>query len=74
LGEELKNKTGAAKGAAKEHLGKATDEQMGREGRSEQTKSNPKQVEKVKDASTRTDPDPTGPQGAVATVLGRCRR
>ena len=60
MDDELKHKTDDAKGAAKEHLGRATDdEQMGREGRSEQTKSNLKQAaEKVKDASTRTGPDP----------------
>ena len=40
------------KGAAKEHLGKATDdEKMEQEGKTDQTKSNLKQAaEKVKDA------------------------
>ena len=48
----MKNKKDEAKGAAKENLGKATDdEQMEREGRSDQTVSNLKQAgEKVKDA------------------------
>jgi uncharacterized protein YjbJ (UPF0337 family) len=50
--DKLKNKKDEAKGAVKENLGKATDdEQMEREGRSDQTVSNPKQAgEKVKDA------------------------
>jgi uncharacterized protein YjbJ (UPF0337 family) len=50
--DKLKNKKDEAKGAAKENLGKATDdEQMEREGRSDQTVSNLKQAgEKVKDA------------------------
>ena len=49
---KLKNKKDEAKGAAKEHLGKATDdEEMEREGKTEQTVSNLKQAgEKVKDA------------------------
>jgi uncharacterized protein YjbJ (UPF0337 family) len=50
--DKLKNKKGEAKGEAKEQLGKATnDEEMEREGRTDQTKSNIKQAgEKVKDA------------------------
>ena len=50
--DKLKNKKDEAKGAAKEKLGKATDdEQMEREGHSDQTVSNLKQAgEKVKDA------------------------
>ncbi len=52
MDDKLKNKTDEAKGAAKEHLGKATDDaQVKREGKTEQTKSNLKQAgEKVKDA------------------------
>jgi len=52
LDDKLKNKTDEAKGSAKEHLGKATDDaQVKREGKTEQTKSNLKQAgEKVKDA------------------------
>jgi uncharacterized protein YjbJ (UPF0337 family) len=48
----MENKTDEAKGQAKEHLGKATDdEQMEREGKADQTKGNLKQAgEKVKDA------------------------
>jgi uncharacterized protein YjbJ (UPF0337 family) len=50
--DKLKNKKDEVKGAAKENLGKATDdEQMEREGQSDQTKGNLKQAgEKVKDA------------------------
>jgi uncharacterized protein YjbJ (UPF0337 family) len=50
--DKLKNKTDEAKGAAKEHVGKATgDEQMEREGQTDQSVSNLKQAgEKVKDA------------------------
>ena len=50
--DKLKNKKDETKGAAKEKLGKATDdEQMEREGKTDQTKSNLKQAgEKVKDA------------------------
>jgi uncharacterized protein YjbJ (UPF0337 family) len=50
--DKLKNKEDEVKGAAKENLGKATDdEQMEREGQSDQTNSNLKQAgEKVKDA------------------------
>jgi uncharacterized protein YjbJ (UPF0337 family) len=50
--DKLKNKKDEAKGAAKEQLGKATDnQQMEREGQTDQTKSNLKQAgEKVKDA------------------------
>jgi uncharacterized protein YjbJ (UPF0337 family) len=50
--DKLENKKDEAKGAAKEHVGKATDdEQMEREGKADQTKSNLKQAgEKVKDA------------------------
>jgi len=50
--DKLKNKKDEAKGAAKENLGKATDdEQMERQGRSDQSVSNLKQAgEKVKDA------------------------
>jgi uncharacterized protein YjbJ (UPF0337 family) len=50
--DKLKNKTDEAKGAAKEHIGKATDdEQMENEGKTEQDVSNLKQAgEKVKDA------------------------
>ncbi len=50
--DKLKNKRDEAKGAAKEHLGKATDdEQMEREGKTDQTKGNLKQAgEEVKDA------------------------
>jgi uncharacterized protein YjbJ (UPF0337 family) len=50
--DKIENKKDEAKGAAKEQLGKATDdEQMQREGKTDQTKSNLKQAgEKVKDA------------------------
>ncbi len=50
--DKLKNNKDEVKGAAKENLGKARDdEQMEREGRSDQTVSNLKQAgEKVKDA------------------------
>jgi len=50
--DKMKNKADEAKGAAKEHLGKATDdEQMESEGKTEQGVSNLKQAgEKVKDA------------------------
>ena len=50
--DKLKNKEDEAKGATKETLGKATgDEQMEREGQSDQAVSNLKQAgEKVKDA------------------------
>ena len=52
LDDKLRNKKDETKGAAKEHLGQATDnEQMEREGRTEQTVSNVKQAgEKAKDA------------------------
>ena len=52
LDDKLENKAEEAKGAAKEHFGKATDdEEMEREGKTEQTASNLKQAgEKVKDA------------------------
>jgi uncharacterized protein YjbJ (UPF0337 family) len=50
--DKLKNKKDEAKGAAKEHAGKATgNKKMEREGKTDQTKSNLKQAgEKVKDA------------------------
>jgi uncharacterized protein YjbJ (UPF0337 family) len=50
--DTLKNKKDEVKGAAKENLGKATDdEQMEREGQNDQAVSNLKQAgEKVKDA------------------------
>lgn len=50
--DKLENKKDEVKGAAKEHLGKATDdEQLEQEGKTDQTRSNLKQaVEKVKDA------------------------
>ncbi len=50
--DKLKNKADEAKGAAKEHVGKATgDEQMESEGKTDQGVSNLKQAgEKVKDA------------------------
>jgi uncharacterized protein YjbJ (UPF0337 family) len=50
--DKLKNKKDEAKGAAKEKVGKATaDEQMERDGKSDQSVSNLKQAgEKVKDA------------------------
>jgi uncharacterized protein YjbJ (UPF0337 family) len=50
--DKMENKKDEAKGAAKEQLGKATDdEQMQQEGKTDQTKSNLKQAgEKVKDA------------------------
>ena len=50
--DKLENKTDEAEGAAKEHVGQATDDdQMKREGETEQTVSNLKQAgEKVKDA------------------------
>jgi uncharacterized protein YjbJ (UPF0337 family) len=52
LDDKMKNKADEAKGAAKEHIGKATDnEQMENEGKTEQGVSNLKQAgEKVKDA------------------------
>jgi len=50
--DKLKNKKDEAKGAAKQKVGKATgDEQMKREGKSDQSMSNLKQAgEKVRDA------------------------
>jgi uncharacterized protein YjbJ (UPF0337 family) len=50
--DKLKNKADEAKGAAKEHVGNATgDEEMEREGKTDQGVSNLKQAgEKVKDA------------------------
>jgi len=50
--DKLKNKKDEVTGAAKEQVGKATDnEEMEREGKTDQTKSNLKQAgEKVKDA------------------------
>lgn len=50
--DKMENKKDEAKGAAKEHLGKATDdEQMQQEGKTDRAKSNLKQAgEKVKDA------------------------
>ena len=50
--DKLKNKKDETGGAAKERLGKATDDdQLEREGQIDQTKSNLKQAgEKVKDA------------------------
>jgi len=50
--DKLRNKKDEAQGAAKEHVGKATDdERMEREGKTDQTKSNLKQAgENVKDA------------------------
>ena len=50
--DKLKNKKDEVKGAAKEQLGKATDdERMEHEGKTDQTISNLKQAaEKVKDA------------------------
>jgi uncharacterized protein YjbJ (UPF0337 family) len=52
LDDKLQNKKDEATGAAKEHVGKATgDEQMEREGKTDQGVSNVKQAgEKVKDA------------------------
>jgi uncharacterized protein YjbJ (UPF0337 family) len=52
LDDKLANKKDEAKGAAKEHIGKATgDEQMESEGKTDQGVSNLKQAgEKVKDA------------------------
>ena len=50
--DKMKNKKDEATGAAKEHVGDATgNEQMEREGKADQSKSNLKQAgEKVKDA------------------------
>jgi len=50
--DKLRNKKDEAQGSAKEHVGKATDdEKMEREGKTDQTKSNLKQAgENVKDA------------------------
>ena len=50
--DKLENKKDEVKGSAKEHVGQATDdEQMEREGKTDQTVSNLKQAgEKVKDA------------------------
>ena len=50
--DKLENKKDETMGAAKEHLGKGTDdEKMEREGKTEQTASNLKQAgEKVRDA------------------------
>ena len=50
--DKVKNKADETKGSAKEHIGKATDdEQMQDEGKAEQGVSNLKQAgEKVKDA------------------------
>jgi uncharacterized protein YjbJ (UPF0337 family) len=55
LDDKIKNKKDEAMGAAKEHIGKATDnEQMENEGKTEQGVSNLKQAgEKVKDAFTK---------------------
>jgi uncharacterized protein YjbJ (UPF0337 family) len=52
LDDKLRNKKDETKGAAKKNLGRATDdEQMEREGRTEEAVSNVKQAgEKVKDA------------------------
>jgi uncharacterized protein YjbJ (UPF0337 family) len=52
LVDKLKNKADEAKGAAKEHVGKATgNEEMEKEGKTDQDVSNLKQAgEKVKDA------------------------
>jgi uncharacterized protein YjbJ (UPF0337 family) len=52
LDDKLANKKDEAKGAAKEHVGKATgNEEMEREGQTDQGVSNLKQAgEKVKDA------------------------
>jgi len=52
LEDKMKNKADEVKGAAKEHVGKATDdEQMENEGKTEKGVSNLKQAgEKVKDA------------------------
>ena len=52
LVDKFKNKADEAKGAAKEHVGKATgNEEMESEGKTEQDVSNLKQAgEKVKDA------------------------
>jgi uncharacterized protein YjbJ (UPF0337 family) len=52
LDDKLRNKKDETKGAAKKTLGRATDdEQMEREGRTEEAVSNVKQAgEKVKDA------------------------
>ena len=52
LEDKIKNKKDEAKGAAKEQLGKITDDQqLEREGKTDQAKSNLKQAgEKVKDA------------------------
>lgn len=50
--EKMKNKKDEVEGAAKEQVGKtAGDEELEREGKTDQTKSNLRQVgEKVKDA------------------------
>ena len=50
--DKLRNKSEEAKGSAKEHLGKATDDkQMEREGKTDQSTSKLKQAgEDVKDA------------------------
>jgi len=55
LDDKMGNKKDEAVGAAKEHLGKATDnEQMEREGKNDQSVSNVKQAgEKIKDAFKR---------------------
>lgn len=55
LDDKIENKKDEAVGAAKEHLGKATDdEQMEREGKNDQSVSNVKQAgEKIKDAFKR---------------------
>lgn len=52
LEDKMKNKKDEATGAAREHVGKAAgDEDLEREGKTDQTKSNLKQAgEKVKDA------------------------
>ena len=52
LEDKLRNKKDEATGAAKEHVGKATgDEELEREGKTDQGVSNLKQAgEKVKDA------------------------
>ena len=56
MDDKIENKVDEAKGAAKEHLGDATDnEKMEREGKTDQAKSNLKQAgEKVKDAFRNT--------------------
>ena len=67
--DKLKNKKDETKGAAKEQLGKATDdEQMEREGQIDQTKSNLKRLFRLKRATCFSRLRPAGIGGYMTTV------